>query len=101
MLFPTTVVYKLTWLNKMVAKHSCALNFPTTASSTFLSENEVFPELIAKEPTVDLILSHIDTLFSNDIVRKQKIQACHILKKRLGNSNASAHAADAIIRTIS
>lgn len=97
---PTVVVYQLTPLNRFIAKHILRLKLHHYCIVNILGDDEIFPELIAEAATPEKLLSHLDTLYSNDIVRKQKIQACHLIHKRLGNGNANANAADAILRTI-
>lgn len=97
---PTAVVYKLTRLNKFIAQYILQLKLPYYCIVNILGDEEIFPELIAKDASVESLNSILENLYSNDIYRKQKIQACHILHKRLSYGNASSQAAEAILRTL-
>lgn len=93
---PTVVVYKLTLLNRLIAKHILRLNLPHYCIVNILSGKTVFPELIAKGMNPQNIYHHINALHNDTEVRNQCIANCKKLPEILQEDKASINAAKAI-----
>ena len=93
---PTVVVYKLTLLNRLIAKYILRLNLPHYCIVNILKEKTVFPELIAKGLNPQNIFRHIKALHNDTEEREKCIAECQGLPEVLQKDHASINAAKAV-----
>jgi lipid-A-disaccharide synthase len=99
---PTVVVYKLTWLNRFIAKYVLKLKLPHYALANILAEQAVFPELIAQSVSPDRIASHLQSLYHDEAeARKLCLAGCAKVQKLLTQTQASQSAARLVRELIS
>ncbi len=92
---PTVVTYLLTPLNKFLARYWMKLNLSHYCIVNLLSQKTVFPELIAKEPTPEVIFENLHSLRKNREICRE---ACHRLKSLLNEKEASVEVAQHLER---
>ncbi len=98
---PTVVIYKLTALNRFIAKHIVRVNLPLYCIVNILAKKEVFPELINREVTANELTHLLEVLFGHTQQRQHCIQACIELQRQLKpileGSNTGLQGAKAIL----
>lgn len=99
---PTVVVYKLTTLNRLYAQYILKLKLPFYCIVNILAKRCVFPELIEKGFSADILLQHLQTLDAQTPTRQECIEACEEISKSLsGDQDASLLSAKAIQEVLS
>ncbi len=98
---PTVVMYKLSFLNKIIAKYLLRLNLPHYCIVNILSKKTVFPEIIEKGLTPKSIYDQIKKLHFDTPERSNCIEDCNKIPEILKENNASIEAATAIRDLIS
>lgn len=97
---PTVVIYKLTLLNRLYAKHLLKLNLPHYCIVNILGGKEVFPELIEKGLSPANLHQLLEELNADGEKRTACIHQCNEIHKALGINNASHKAAEAITQIL-
>ncbi len=90
---PSVVAYKLSLLNKWMAKYILKLSLPHYCIVNILAKETVFPELIARQPTSIELAEGLDCLLNNKLRRDAVLQGCEKVKNLLSNVSASENAA--------
>jgi len=98
---PTVVIYKLTWLNRLIAKHILRLRLPYYCIVNILKEKTVFPELIEKGLNPQNIFRHFNVLYQDSEARKVCIKECGELPSILKLKDGSVNAANSIMDVLS
>jgi lipid-A-disaccharide synthase len=93
---PTVTIYKLTLLNRLIAKYFMKLNLPHYCIVNILKGKTVFPELIAHGLNSKNIYKHISSLHHDTKERALCITECKELREILQDNDASINAAAAI-----
>jgi len=93
---PTVVIYKMSWLNKMIAKHALKINLPHYCIVNILKGNTIFPELITENYSPQKIYNALCDLIEDGPLRDQCLQGCLSINDLLLENNASERAATAI-----
>lgn len=93
---PAVVIYKLTRLNRIIAKYFMRLNLPHYCIVNILSNLTVYPEIIEKGLTSQNVFQTFKPLNENTEERRECIKKCRELPSILGEKNASSQAATAI-----
>jgi lipid-A-disaccharide synthase len=97
---PTTVLYALTRLNRIYAKHILKLNLPYYCIVNILAGKPIFPEFIEKAPSKDNLVKALEELYANGPRRLEVIQSCASIADSLGDADVSKKAANAIGRLL-
>ena len=97
---PTVVVYKLSLMNHLYAKHLLKVDLPHYCIVNILAQKEVFPELIEHGLDTQNIFTQVKSLFNDGATRSACIQACREIDTSLGTNDANTKASDAILRSI-
>lgn len=98
---PTTVIYKLSTLNRLYAKYILKVNLPHYCIVNILAKKEVFPELIEKGLDADNLFQQVKAISIDGPKRQACIQSCHEISNSLGTNDANSKAAEAILKVIS
>lgn len=93
---PTVVLYKLTWLNRFIAKYLLRLNLPHYCIVNILSNQTVYPEVIEKGLSAQNLYKKLMPLNGHTEERRQCIEKCQELDQLLQNKDASRQAALAV-----
>lgn len=93
---PSVVVYKLTLLNRLIARYVMRLKLSHYCIVNILMGKTVFPELITKGLTSQNLFQHIKTFYQTTKEREQCVSECTKLPEILEGSLASENAVDAI-----
>jgi lipid-A-disaccharide synthase len=93
---PTVVMYKLTLLNRILAKYWMRLKLPHYCIVNILRAKKVFPELIAKGLTSQNLYQEVKALHYDSAERSRCIEECEALEKDLQDFPASRLAAQAV-----
>lgn len=94
---PSVVIYKLSWLNKMIAKHILKVNLPHYCIVNILAGDTVFPELITLGCDPKVIYSTLKPLYESGHARNKCIAQCQNMQKNLSGFDSSERAAKAIL----
>lgn len=97
---PTVVMYELTFLNRLVAKHIMRLNLPHYCIVNILAGEEVFPELIVKDNSPGALASHLKVIHINGNHRNECLTKFNRINNLLGPDCASQQAAQAIMELV-
>lgn len=89
---PTVVTYKLSLLNKWMAKYILKVNLPYYCIVNILANEEIFPEYIAEQPTTKNLSDAIDHILNQPSKREKVLQGCNKVKQILSEGNASVNA---------
>lgn len=95
---PTVVVYKLSTINYIYAKHILRLKLPHYCIVNILAQREVFPELIEHGLDSPNIYKQVKSLLEDGEKRCSCIQSCHEIDSSLGTNDANTKASEAILR---
>ena len=93
---PTVVLYKLSFVNWLIAKFALRVKLPHYCIVNILSGKPVFPELIEKGLTSENLFNNIKQLHDEGIVRETCISDCKKVGILLKENDASDRAAKAI-----
>lgn len=93
---PTVVVYQLTLLNRLIAKHILRVNLPHYCIVNILKQKTIFPELIAQGFTPQNLYHLLKSLHEAGGTRDQCLQDCREIQQQFHEAHASQHAASAI-----
>lgn len=93
---PTVVLYKLSFLNWLIAKFALRVKLPHYCIVNILSGKPVFPELIEKGLTSNNLFNNLKQLHDDGIVRETCISDCKKVGILLKENDASDRAAKAI-----
>ncbi len=93
---PTVVIYKLTRLNRFIAKWILKLNLPFYCIVNILVNSEVFPELIAEKFTSEEIWQKLKEIWEEGRRREECLKGCDQAIALLDKREASREAALAI-----
>lgn len=100
-LCPTVVIYPLTALNRLIAKHILKLKLPYYCIVNILSKDFVFPELIEQAPSVERLVSAFLPLHAEGKTRKTCKTGCEtLLNNFMQYKDSSTRAAEAILKKI-
>jgi lipid-A-disaccharide synthase len=94
---PTVVTYKLTLLNRLIAKYVLKVKLPFYCIVNILGGREIFPELIEKECTPQEIYEHLMRIDQEGTVRAECIDACQTIQNQFRGDEASERAAEVIM----
>lgn len=97
---PTVVVYRLSFINRFIAKFWLGLKLPCYALPNILGDKEIFPEFIDKPATPEQIAQALVILHIDSASRRQCLSECDEISKSLGQGNASKNAAREIANLI-
>jgi lipid-A-disaccharide synthase len=95
---PMVVVYKISMLTYRLAKLLVHLRFFSLVN--LIAGNEVVPELLQHEVTPPAICDHLKPLLTNTPKRQKMVAALQKVNDALGESGASARAANAAYRML-
>jgi lipid-A-disaccharide synthase len=93
---PTVVVYKLSILNRFVAKYLMRIKLPNYCITNILGEKRIFPELIESGFNSKNLFQNTKILSESGDIRNNCIQECTKIYSLLKNSESSSRAASAI-----
>ena len=93
---PTVVLYKLTRMNRLIAKYLLRLNLPHYCIVNILSEQTVYPEIIEKGLSAQNLYKRLTSLNDNTEERRQCIEKCKEINNILLDKDASKQAALAV-----
>lgn len=93
---PTVVTYQLTTLNWLIAKYMLKVNLPHYCIVNILAEQEVFPELIAKQFTPHDLYTRLTNIHADGEARDTCVAACSSVARLLQDGEASQKAAETI-----
>lgn len=93
---PTVVVYSLSFLNRMVAKHLLKLNLPHYCIVNILRGQTVFPELIQAGCNPETIASRLLDFELKPETREKTVKGCEEVLEKLGRHDSGRVAAEAI-----
>lgn len=93
---PAVVIYKLTRLNRFIAKYVMKLNLPHYCIVNILSNHTVYPEIIEKGLTSQRVYQEFKPLNENTEERQECIEQCRQLPSILGDKSTSTQAAISI-----
>ncbi len=94
---PTVVMYELSWINRFIAKYLIRLNMSHYCIVNILATRTLFPEFYERNLCVNDIANALEAFISDQKARQQCIAGCHAIAQLLGNHNAAANAAQAIL----
>lgn len=97
---PTVVVYNVTFLNRLIAKHLFKVNLPFYCIVNIIGKKEIFPELIENGFTADHLSKKVLELNKQGEKRDACIKECEQLQEVLNLKNASKNAASSIMRLL-
>lgn len=97
---PSIAMYKLTTLNRLYAKHILKLKLPYYCIVNILSNEQIFPEFIEKDLTIEHLSRQLQSLHEEGIQRTKCLSSCEELQKILGKHNASSSAAQSILEML-
>lgn len=97
---PTVVIYKLSRLNRLYAQYLLRVNLPHYCIVNILAKKEVFPELIAQGLSAENLYRQTKSLFLEGDKREACLTSCKIIEHSLGNHDAGAQAAEAILKVL-
>lgn len=95
---PTMVIFKMSWFNKMIAKHILRINLPHYCIVNILGGNRIFPEIIAEGLEPENIIKRWLPLHEEGTARSACIEGCKHVQNMLQGIDASDKAASAISR---
>lgn len=98
---PSIAIYKLTALNRLYAKHILKVKLPHYCIVNILTNNQVFPEFIERDLTVNDLTEQLLSLYDNSAARAQCLASCEDLTQILGTHEASRKAAESIVELLS
>lgn len=90
---PTIVSYKLSTLNKWIAKYFLKLNLPHYCIVNILADETVFPEFIAEQPTPDNLASTLNEILTDPAKQTKIRNKCAFVREILTQADSSAYAA--------
>lgn len=93
---PTVVLYKLTRLNRFIAKYLLRLKLPHYCIVNILSDQTVYPEIIEKGLSAQNLYKRLLPLTDHTEERRQCIEKCQELETILQEKDASEQAALAV-----
>ena len=93
---PTVVIYKLSLLNKFLAKYIFKPKSKYYCMANILAGKEIFPELIENQPTAPLIFDQLNLLYTDEKKRNSCIDSTKELIFSIGTSQSSENGASAI-----
>jgi lipid-A-disaccharide synthase len=93
---PTVVVYRLTWLNAILARLVFRINLPHYSIVNICAGKALFPELIHTQFTAKNAAQKLALLIGEGPVRAQCLADCAALAATLQTSHPSTHAAELI-----
>lgn len=93
---PTVVIYRVTWLNQLIAKYYLRLKLPDDCIVNILFGSSVFPELIEKDFSSEDIFQHLNRLFPEGEERQACQTGCQKIVQLLKTHRASERAAKLI-----
>jgi lipid-A-disaccharide synthase len=93
---PAVVLYKLTRLNRFIAKYILKINLSHYCIVNILSGRTVYPEIIEKGLSAQNLFTQFKPLNEHSEERAQCIEQCQEIEKILQNKSASFSAASAI-----
>lgn len=93
---PTVVSYKLTLLNRLIAKYVMKLQLPHYCIVNLLKGETVFPELIAAGLSAQKLFRELSPLIEETPERRHCIEQCQQISEILTEEHASVSAAKAI-----
>lgn len=93
---PTAVIYHVTALNRLYARHVLRLNLPHYCIVNILAGKEVFPELIEAGVTTEALSRVMGDLHREGSLRDECLQGCRHVDQKLEATQSSVKAAQAI-----
>lgn len=94
---PTVVVYALTWLNRLYAKHILKLSLPHYCIVNILAGKKIFPELIEQKFTAQNLFHELKNIHFDGPLRENCLRDCQQIKTMFPEQSASENAAAAIM----
>jgi lipid-A-disaccharide synthase len=98
---PTVVTFAIRPIDVFIAQVLLRINLPHYALPNIIGKHEIFPELFGPHFTEDALYKKGMEFLLSQYRRTTCTESCHILKKLLGEKNASQESARAIIESIS
>lgn len=96
---PTVTTYRLTLLNRLIAKYVLKVNLPHYCIVNILDGSRVFPELIAERFTPEDICEALKSMYHLGKSRTEAMKGCDRISELL-EGKASQKAAQAILNTL-
>lgn len=93
---PTVVTYRITALNKFIAKYVLGVNLPHYCIVNILGKDTIFPEFIESELPLDAISGKLHELHVEGAHRDECMEGCRSVIRLLGDHESSRGAAKAI-----
>ncbi len=93
---PTAVIYQLSRLNRLIAKHLLRLRLPHYCIANIISGKTLFPEWIEQPATPETLFQSLESLFLPGTCRTECQLGCAELQQRLGTYDTSHLAAQHI-----
>ncbi len=90
---PTVVSYRVTSLNRFIAKYIVKLNLPHYCIVNILGSRRVFPEFIEVPPTAEALASHLMKLTSEGEERTLCVRGCQEVKTLLSSGQEPSQVA--------
>ena len=92
---PTVVVYKMNILSWFLTKRMIKVKYASMAN--IIAEEEVFPEYLQTEATIQNLYQATHKMFNNDNYKQKLIEKITIINQKVGDPGASKRAAVSII----
>lgn len=93
---PAVVMYKLTLLNRLIARYLMRLNLPHYCIVNILANKTIYPEFIEKGLSPSKLYASLRELTKDGKARQACVDECAKISKILQNTDASEQAASAI-----
>ena len=95
MSIPTVVVYKMNSLSWLLTQRLVKVKYASMAN--IIADEEVFPEYLQTEATIQNLYKAVYKIFDNDNYKKNLIQKITTINQKIGDRGASERAAEYII----
>lgn len=97
---PSVVIFEISPLNKLIAKYLLRIRLPYYTIANILLNEEVFPELIDANISVDQLLDCIKTMRHDKAIRTKTEMLCKKIDDTLTDAAAEENASKAILEIL-
>ncbi len=97
---PAAVVYHLSTLNRIYAKHVLKVSLPHYCIVNILAKDHIFPELIERKCSADSLCSYVKQLYRMSPERDKSLAGCQKITDLLNIENPSTMAAEAVAKLL-
>jgi lipid-A-disaccharide synthase len=94
---PTVVIYKVTWIDRIIALHLFKIKLPHYSIVNIIAEKEVFPEFIEARLDEKVLIEAIQRRLFSPAFQQQCREGCRKVKQLLQDKRAKVEAAKEIL----